>query len=323
MWDGFKYLTGLFLIRSIIGTQSFWGIISPYAISYFYGLDNNLSPEFLSSVIPYSYSIEGLSVVISSTVQKAIGTKYTLLISVLFICGSFFISSFITNPYLFAIVYGGMSGAASGLTMVVIVWPGWKYFPNKKNLVMAVSGIGYSGGYLWGLLMAYIINPSDIRPQEINGIYVFPPEISTNFVASFKLFPALFLVIGIAGLWLLKDPESIDVNSNAHSQSTALNIISTVDFWIISSIFFFGMQFRLFLISDYKIIGLGYFRDQELSAVGSFGSIAECVSTVFIGFAFDNYDPVFLSKILSIVILLCSSTLPLFFSSVVLYGIYY
>jgi MFS family permease len=320
MEDSLKYLIGLFLIRCIIGTKNTWGTISPYAISYFHSLDNTFSLTILSSVVGFAYVSEGLILLASSTIQKAIGTRFVLLIAIVCVSCAFLLSSFTTNPIVFVIVYSGLHGAGSGLTFMVIVWPGWKYFPDRKNLVFSISSIAYSLGLLWGLFISYMINPDNTKPQESNGVFVYPSEINDNFIMTLRIFSGICFAIGIVGVLVLKDPEADEIKITA--ETNLLDIVSKLNFWMITSIYFFGFQFRIFIVTSYQTLVLDKYSNQELSFIGSFAAVSQCFGNLTLGLAYDNFDQIIVSAIFSGLLLILSVGLYLFMMNIIIYGIY-
>lgn len=309
MGDGWRYIFGLFLVRTIIGTQSLWGMISPYAISYFYDIDQMISPDVLASVIPISYTVEAVALVFSASLYKLIGVRYLLLLSVICISGSFFIASFMENVWAFVIIFGGLGGIASGFTMMVIVIPGWKFFPEYKNSIFCLSGFFYSVGQLYGLAISWSINPNDFVPEKIGNIHYFNAEINDNFISTLRVFSGIFLVLGVIGVLLIKDPEIDSIPEVPHAHNNSEGIIKTKEFWAIFCLFFCGIIYRIFFLSEYKRLELDNFRDQELTAIGSIGAITEAISQLIIGRLYDKFDVFVISEIFAFIVFLSSATI--------------
>ncbi|OMJ87340.1 hypothetical protein SteCoe_10935 [Stentor coeruleus] len=307
MKDSHKYLIGLFLFRSIIGTQNFWGMLSPYATSYFYEINSKVTGEIMSLVIPISYTTEAIVVVFSAYVDHKIGTKMTLVLAAILLSSSFFIPSFIRDPYWFVILFGITNGAASGLTLMPSVWPGWEHFPNNKGLIMGLNGIFYTSGSIYGFIMSYIINPNDFKPVLKNDIYYFDEKINSDFIFVIRLFSGVFLIIGLIGAFLINHPKSsstITSQQPKEPEESASRVIKTSAFWIISLIFFFGIFYRIFFLSEYKRLALSFFSDQELTIVGFIGTITEIIAQTIIGICYDKYDGLIVSKIFSSLVLI-------------------
>lgn len=307
MKDSHLYIIGLCLFRSVIGTQNFWGMLSPYATSYFYEINSKMTGEIMSLVIPISYTVEAIVVVFSAYVDHKIGTKMTLVLAAIMLSSSFFIPTFIRDPYWFAILFGILNGSASGLTLMTSVWPGWKHFPDNKGLIMGLNGIFYTSGSIYGFIMSYMINPNDVKPILKNDIYYFNEQINSDFIFNFRIFSGVFLVLGLIGAFLIKNPKSSSTDTSqqpVESEESTSRVFKTPAFWVLSSIFFFGIFYRIFFLSEYKRLALCFFSDQELTIVGFIGTITEIIAQITIGLSFDKYDGLNVSKFFASLVLI-------------------
>ena len=172
--------------------------------------------------------------------------------------------------------------------------------------------------------MIYYINPSDLKPEKQGDIFYYSESINENFINCFIISSLVFLIIGILGVLLIKDPE---IHSEASEDNPEHNytkkIIKTAEFWLISLVFCFGFLYRIFFISEYKRIGLETFGDLDLSLIGIIGAISEAGGQLFIGYLYDKYDQFALSKIISSIIFINSATMYIASYNIISYGIYY
>jgi OFA family oxalate/formate antiporter-like MFS transporter len=76
------------------------------------------------------------------------------------IVGVYF-SSLVKSYYTFLILFSVSFGIANGLTYIVPLHIAWMYFPKKEGFIAGIIiGSFGLGGFIYGLISSYIVNPN-------------------------------------------------------------------------------------------------------------------------------------------------------------------
>ena len=80
---------------------------------------------------------------------------------------SFYISSFVTNWWVFVFTYGVMFPIGIGIVYYPTMMCGWEYFPNKRGMVSGIIVAGYGfGASITGIISTSVVNPENVSPEK-------------------------------------------------------------------------------------------------------------------------------------------------------------
>ncbi len=91
-------------------------------------------------------------------------------------CGAVFVVSYVTNLYIFSIIYGFITGMAGGIGYMTSIIVVVEYFPAKKGLVIGIllSGFGL-GSFTFSFIAQKLMNPDN---ADITGKSDFNPDVA-------------------------------------------------------------------------------------------------------------------------------------------------
>ena len=78
-----------------------------------------------------------------------------------------YVSSFVTNFWLFVSLYGLMFGLGSGMCFMLPIQLAWEYYPENKGLYSGILLGAYGlGPFIFALLTTHLVNPDNL-PLDI------------------------------------------------------------------------------------------------------------------------------------------------------------
>lgn len=107
-----------------------------------------------------------------------------------------FVSSYLTNPYIFTVVYVLGFGFGKGFLFAAGLVSAWSHLPGRKGLASGViiSGFGF-GGLIYGIAINRVVNPNNevVHPVEVKpGFYEYYFEADVN-----SKVPMMFYTMGL------------------------------------------------------------------------------------------------------------------------------
>lgn len=281
-----------------------WGTISPYCTSYIHHYHSFVTSSTLFPVLPVCFLFEGFSlgknyVVFAVRLIEKIGRRLTLLISLSFFVGGYFISSFITNPYLLIAVFGAGIGVCCGLGSIVSIWASWRYYPNSKGQVTGLAATGFQlGPTIFGLIFTFIANPFNESPDiEVDRgqtkDYLFDEDVYDRVPMTMRWISFIGLVIGIIGLLCIIEKPTTQQNVLKHKNTYEVSEregVTHKDFWLLLLSFFFSFFLWGYMADSYKTFGQTKIKDDHLlSYMGTAGCALGIVSNPFWGYLNDKW----------------------------------
>ena len=165
-----SYLTifGSCLIYLVMGNPYIWGGINIYAASYYkFNYEPDLNLDSTSIVFAVSSLFTPLGVFVSLRFSQQINFHIYFPVCGLFLVLSIFLSSLMISFWLFVVLFSFMFGLGCGFFYVILMINAFEYFPKKKGLISGIlMGIYGLGGFLFTLLMSWIINPENKLPVK-------------------------------------------------------------------------------------------------------------------------------------------------------------
>lgn len=183
------------------GSLYSWSNLNQYFASYLKHNGNpSIVPEDTSFLMPCIFLVQYCFMTIGVKLGNRVGARFSTLIGILFMYGSYAIMIFSTNYYLVLIAMG-VFGLGDGLANLSVITNCWKYFPNNKALIngIIIGGLGISSAVLTPIADYFIINPRHVEPDE-SGIY--PVKIANHLLDFLYFLAGFFLVLGILAVSL-------------------------------------------------------------------------------------------------------------------------
>lgn len=142
---------------------------------------------------------ETLSLALTPILERKLGYKLCMAISVALYLISFLCAYSTYSIYLSCFGYAFFSGFACGILLITPVYPVWSYFSKKKSLISGVISACLSLGMgTYGIFFTFISNPDNLPSQSGQ----FPFEVVDRFPLLLLLLSAGFTLSGILQ-WLL------------------------------------------------------------------------------------------------------------------------
>jgi hypothetical protein len=134
--------------------------------------------------------------------MKKINAKTCCIISGIIIAIFFYISSYTTSFWTFAIIFGIGGGSIIGFLYMVPVAHCYKYFPKKKGTVsgIIVAGSGF-GTFLFSIVAVSAINPNN-KPVLTD---YYGPDVALNVPTFLRQLSMICLFSIIIGSFMLLD----------------------------------------------------------------------------------------------------------------------
>lgn len=297
-----SYLTifGSCLIYLVMGNPYIWGGINIYAASYYkFNYEPDLNLDSTSVVFAVGSLFTPLGVLLSLRFSKQINYHIYFLVFGLFLVFSIFLSSYMVSFWLFVVFFSFMFGLGCGFFYVLLMINAFEYFPEKKGVIsgilMSIYGLG---GFLFTLLMTWIINPENKLPTQgpDGSNYFYDEEIYNKLPNALRILSYCYAGLFFTGylcIFPYKSESKNEVESLLEQQTEAnaqdLNVIrgnenyqcrSYTDLFKSKKLYFligmlyFSSQNGYFIASNYKNYGITKIPDDTfLSLVGSMSSL--------------------------------------------------
>ena len=290
-----KYFIGFILIRNVLGVKDFWKAIHHYVLSFFYLYDLSTDAKALGSPTPLILISESIPLILCFYIEKLLGTKKTLTTSVLILAIGFFLCFNTNNLNVFKNFFGISIGVSNGLTLMLVVWPGWNYYYNKKGIVTALSGVAYLLGYFYVNFIVYGINPDNESQLFIRDGFYYDLGMVRGLARALRFYAAIVFFLGLIGILIFKKkPHSVKTNENSNSSETsetlkpkinAINLLRKKDLWICILICFLLSYYFASFTMIYEPFLIG-------SVWTTPGIIIQIFSLLLMGYCYDKFSTI-------------------------------
>lgn len=209
-------------------------------------------------------------------------------------CPALFLSSYITNSFMFSLVFGTSLGALAGVSFMPSIWIGWSVLPENKATLAGVGLAGFNmGPVIYNLLFTFIANPHEtqaIKSEDSTYSY-FPSNVSNKVPMTIRIFALAIGLTGFLGCFMLQTKNiQVKVEKNSSSMTT-IEMLKNKKTWHLFAIGFCLFFFPLYLLNTYKDVAMEYIQDDYfLSVVGALSFIIGSFGRYFYGRMLDKYS---------------------------------
>lgn len=205
---GVMAVIGCLIIDISVGEFNLLSFLYPYFASYFHSFDEDITPRsmvMLPCVWLLSQIFSGL---FSIKLFNQFGYRVTFACFVVIFFVGQMLSSYITNFYMFALIYGIFGGVAQGGLIILPLYCCWRYFDKKYRSI--VSGIILSAYALapigTSIIALNIVNPNNIAPVKNGEFSYFNADVYKNVPSFIRTFGVICFVAGSIGILMIQEP---------------------------------------------------------------------------------------------------------------------
>lgn len=285
------------IMNAVAGNFNNFGIISPYIASYFYNQDSTIRNSDFTGVPGIASISESLTTLMISYLVRYIRAYCLIWWISIISCTSIFLSSFISDPFVFCWVYGLSLGSLSSCIFLPSIWILWNHFPKLKGKISGIMLAGYSFGAVpFGLMFTFMVNPNGMKANNVMGTdreKMFGNNV-TDFVPVGIRFAALsYMLFTLIGLYMI--PKQMKPTKLRATPSTQIlpmtEIFKTFAFWNLFFMVVIALSGNLYIQTLYKVIGINFLNDDIfVSSIGVASFIFAGIGRVFYGYLFDKYN---------------------------------
>eukprot|EP00357_Protocruzia_adherens_P017596 CAMPEP_0115012832 /NCGR_PEP_ID=MMETSP0216-20121206/24995_1 /TAXON_ID=223996 /ORGANISM="Protocruzia adherens, Strain Boccale" /LENGTH=430 /DNA_ID=CAMNT_0002382011 /DNA_START=173 /DNA_END=1465 /DNA_ORIENTATION=+ len=279
-------------------------------------------------LLPLGFAFNVCGYPLSHALVQKLGVKTSIIIGWVCITSSAFISSFVTNFYVFVFTYTATFNLGQGLVFLTALLSAWEYYPHQKSTSTGIMTMGYGiGPFAYNFVCLALVNPENHAPsvQSEGGEKYFSADVADRVPAMLRYLGLMWLVTGIIGISILKVPKSLQKGgrhehiqdlptpiedteededdsitleatpspNHSHIRNECLDVrdgLSTSQFKLLTLMGFCSLMLPYYIIDVYKNIGEDYFdNDAFLTTVGSFGLLSNGLSRCLWGPSQDKW----------------------------------
>jgi hypothetical protein len=209
-------------------------------------------------------------IVLTYSIDKKIGTKYTILLSMTLCTTGISLGGFWANSYFVVVVFGLFVGLGCGILSICSLWPCWNHFGSTNSKITGIIVVGFSiGSGIYGVIFTYLVNPHNYTPPGDKSYdMIYPDSVSSQVPKGFFLLSVITLAIGILS-WLMisyKPATPSEEEKILNEPRSYKEIITSNNFLRLFIILYFSCFVVNFWVIDYKIIALYKLYDDHLVA---------------------------------------------------------
>ena len=198
------------------------------------------------------------------SIYRFISIFCTLCCIVLFSC------SFITNPYLFSVVFGISLGSLSSCIFLPSLWIIWSWLPDIKSFVSGLMLTAYNFGPVpFTFLFTMLVNPYNNKSilEDNEGNKMFERNTAENVPLVIQVFSISLLICFWVRLLLIpSELKKSDTNETNEIQGKSLNdLLKNPKFWNLFIMMTLSYFCQNYFLMFYKVITLKYFDDDSFS----------------------------------------------------------
>jgi MFS family permease len=298
-------------ISASVGFMNGLGMSVVYITSHLRSYDSTVTVFQVDLVLLSYFMVNTFAFVLSVWLVDEVGPKLTNLIGVLVMTLSFVLACFMTNVWVFVVVFGMLLGLGGGISSMTGINVALRHFTTNRGKALGFCGSGNGlGTVVFGLLFTYIVNPHNSQP-DVEGhegaqtVYYFNADISTRVPLALLATGFAVLCLGVTGSLLMRVKELPTIQLTIINEEEMLSYkgddeepITTVGqalrqpkFWKMYGALFCGQSLCLWVMVSYKSFGSLYINDDHfLSYVGATGAMLNIAARVLFPFLLDYFS---------------------------------
>ena len=162
----YSTMFGTCLLYLLMRNPYIWGGINIYVASYYKcNYQPDLTLDSASIVFVFCSFLTPFAAFLSLKFFPKMYFHLYYFLFGLFLILPIFISFFLTNFWFFVILFSFLFGFGCGFFYVILMINTYHYFPNRKGVASGIiMGVYGMGGFLFTLLMVWMINPQNKTP---------------------------------------------------------------------------------------------------------------------------------------------------------------
>lgn len=262
--------------------------------------------------------------------MKRIGIKLTLTLAVGMECIGFFISCICVHKYVVVVVMGLCMGWGSGSLLLVSLIPCWEYFKEFKGRITGILLVGYSlAPFFYCLAFTHLSNPLNIPAtvnHQITGESIFPESVTANIPQAFLSISLTTLLIGLLAILLMFEKPQEAASSSTKNSTDSYLLWRAIRSQPFIRLFLIGLckyMLYLYILSNFKTIGLTYLKDDHFSTYSTTISwIPNIIGRLFWLELLDKFGYDAVIGLICVCQAVFGATLPLVFMSSVWYTVW-
>ena len=199
-----------------------------------------------------------------------------------------FLSSYVSNAFLFCCIYGLGLGYLAGVTFLPALIILWNQVPQNKSKYTGIVLFGYMIGTTpFGILFTIVVNPNNNAPEKIKSEgeedeTMYSKSVSERVPMTIRWMVIAFLAVSLIGLALIPRAKQENHAKESTRTLTLKNVLKDKVFWNLFFLMFNAFSAIGYVHLVYKIIGNIYIRDDYFTsfvgsvafALGGFGRLA-------------------------------------------------
>ena len=264
------------------------GMLIPYMSSYFYQYNNKIRSSDLLIIGPISFIVEAIVSVIAVSLSTRFLLYDQILVGSIVSCLIIFLSTYVSNAFLFCCIYGLGLGYLSGVAFLPSLIILWNQLPKNKAKYTGIALFGYVIGITpFGIFFTMVVNPNNDAPVKIESDgeeneTMYPKSVSERVPMTIRLMTIAFLAVSLLGLALVPRAKQENHVKEATRTLTLKKVLKDKVFWNLFFLSFNAFSAIAYIHLVYKIIGNVYIRDDYFTsfvgsvafALGGFGRLA-------------------------------------------------
>ncbi|CAI2368038.1 unnamed protein product [Moneuplotes crassus] len=308
---GLICVIGGIILHLFLGCFYLWGNIQVYITSYLHKHDPSITLEDTNVVFVLLNLGQTLSMPIGPLLFDYLPVQLIFIIGASISIGGVFISSFVTNLYLYELMYPLCFGLGIGFCYMPAVMCGWEYFPQWKGAVTGsiIAGFGFAS-FIFGFVSIAITNPDGEQAElKVAGGKIFSTEspVSSNAPSMLRIMCGIWCVFLILALLMIHRntaslvPQIPISSARMHSNDVALTSMaeqaqdtSNSDYsneptlgealrdyrvYYLYAAMFLASSFPYFIASSFKTYEqIDLHDDRFITLVGSLGAVTNGLS---------------------------------------------
>jgi MFS family permease len=302
------------------------GIFCPYLTSYFHSIDPQIQSSDVLTTGLFGYIFGTLFGPFMSYLTVKIKEINILTAGIIIGTLLYFLCTFITNAYLYFIVFGFNIGMMSNVSGFLVVWIVFKTVKeSNKGFIMGISSAAYAiGPFVYGTIFSLISNPiNELATPVEGGEVMFSKEVYENVPNAGRWMAATIGISCSLSTIVLYSINKTASNKSEEVKTYPIDLLKQSNFWYLFWLLFFRGFYYFFLLNCYKMMGLFYLKNEyDLSMISTVAFVFATSLQILGGKMYDKYNWRKLNVFYILIEMTLNLTMPLVVENLYLFGIW-